>query len=306
MNISIMSKNARQTFSQMISDMSNFQKTVLQKLAKEISSKAPRWSNSADFTAPASNVERLIAKELPDISTEERTILKRSLVAKFALDVPVNALQMNLPESFLSYYSPTMDRLANHLKSDVTSLYPTGDDFFCKDIRLVLHLSIPCGAQDVDLISYVPLKSAIGSVFRSKSTNALVRYVGASGGGIWFRIHTDTRYLSEFDEPGWDRCYRRIAELLVRRRHIRGVVGTSWFFDPQLLEISPRHAFLQQRPLEGGAFNLRHGTDEIDIEQSTRTSPTRRRLYQEGTYVPVCYSLLWPRKYLISWAEMDE
>ena len=99
--------------------------------------------------------------------------------------------------------------------------------------------------------------------------------------------------------------YLRIAELLERQQDIRGMVGTSWFYDPQLLEISPCLAYLQQRPLERGAFLLRHGTGLFDIEHATMTSKTRHRLYQEGKYTPIVYSLLWPRQDLISWAEQN-
>jgi hypothetical protein len=81
------------------------------------------------------------------------------------------------------------------------------------------------------------------------------------------------------------------------------MVGTSWFYDPHLLQISPHFAYLQQRPLEGGAFLMRHRTGRFDIEHATMTSRTRRRLYQEGKYTPMCYSLLWPRKDLIFWAK---
>lgn len=30
-----------------------------------------------------------------------------------------------------------------------------------------------------------------------------------------------------------------------------------------------------------------------------------QRSHNEGKYTPVCYSLLWPRKELISWAEQN-
>ncbi len=81
------------------------------------------------------------------------------------------------------------------------------------------------------------------------------------------------------------------------------MVGTSWFYDPALPAISPRLAYLQQRPLEAGAFLVRHGRGAIYTERATLTSETRRKLYEEGKYLPVCFSLVWPRDALIAWAE---
>ena len=92
---------------------------------------------------------------------------------------------------------------------------------------------------------------------------------------------SDVFALNEFNEQGWDKCYLRIADLLDLRKDIQGMIGTSWFYDPQLLEISPRLAYLQKCPLERGAFLLRHGTGHFDIEHATMTSKTRRRLYNE-------------------------
>jgi hypothetical protein len=109
--------------------------------------------------------------------------------------------------------------------------------------------------------------------------------------------------LNDFNERGWDNCFLRIAELLERKKDIRGLVGTSWFYDPQLLKISPRLAYLRQRPLERGAFLLRHRTGSVDIENATMKSETRLRLYQEGKYTPIVLSIVWPRKDLICWAD---
>jgi len=82
------------------------------------------------------------------------------------------------------------------------------------------------------------------------------------------------------------------------------MVGTSWFYDPQLLAISPRLAYLQTTPLAHGAFLVRHGSGAIHTELATATSPTRRALAEKGSYIPVCYSLVWPRAELVRWASL--
>jgi hypothetical protein len=43
------------------------------------------------------------------------------------------------------------------------------------------------------------------------------------------------------------------------------------------------------------------GTSDFDIASATARSPTRRKLYEAGKYVPISYTLLWPRERLLRW-----
>jgi hypothetical protein len=119
----------------------------------------------------------------------------------------------------------------------------------------------------------------------------------------WFRIHTESRYLNDFNEAGWDACYMRIVALLRAHSEVLGMAGTSWFYDPQLDAVSPRLTYLRLRPLERGVSILRSGTSAFDIASATAKSSSRRRLYEEGKYIPVSYNLLWPREALLAWAD---
>ena len=80
------------------------------------------------------------------------------------------------------------------------------------------------------------------------------------------------------------------------------MAGTSWFYDPQLETVSPRLSYLRARPIERGAFIVRSGTLPFDIQSATAKSENRRRLYEAGKYIPVAYTLLWPREKLLAWA----
>jgi hypothetical protein len=303
MSVELITKQAKQAFYQIFSGLPKHHGTVLSDICDEILSKIGRGAEAADFQAPVKKVETTILKNTANLSKNDKDVLKRSLVAKLALNLPTIVEKMDLPTSIIELYPDSFTRLADHLKNNRDDPYDLTDDFFIKDIRFVLGLSIPCGAQIVDLISKVRLRSVLLSLFRSRNISAIIRYARVKGYGPWFRSHNESRYLTDFNELGWHNCYLRIAELLERRQNIRGMVGTTWFYDPQLIEISPRLAYLQQRPLEHGAFSLRHGTGIFDIKNATMKSKTRLRLYQEGKYTPICYTLLWPRKDLISWAK---
>ena len=121
----------------------------------------------------------------------------------------------------------------------------------------------------------------------------------------WFRPHTEGRYLNEFNDAGWQDCYREIARLLERHPQIRGMAATSWFYDPALGEISPRLDYLRRLPMDHGALLVRHGTTPFDIHSATATSASRRALHEAGNYDPVCCSILWDRRDLIAWAKAN-
>ena len=244
----VIPQQTKQAFYQMLLDLPGDQLTVLSEILDKILPRIDRWSNVADFWAPIREVETIFLRWTANFPKHYQLVLRRSLMAKLALNLPTVVEKMNLPRSISVLYRDAFERVANHLKNNRDDPYNLTDDFFLKDIRFVLGLSIPCGAQVVDMISKVPLHSVILSFFRSKNLSAIVRYARVKGYGPWFRIHTESRYLSDFDEQGWDNCYLRIAELLEHQKDVRGMVGTSWFYDPQLLEISPHLAYLQAAP----------------------------------------------------------
>ncbi|QYU70256.1 hypothetical protein J4558_09120 [Leptolyngbya sp. 15MV] len=83
------------------------------------------------------------------------------------------------------------------------------------------------------------------------------------------------------------------------------MIATSWFYDPVVSEISPRLAYLRRVPMENGAVAVSHGTTQFDIDSATATSPTRRAMYEDGTYLPQCWSILWPRAAMLAWSRSE-
>ncbi len=292
-----------QALSQHFSGLAGERALLLDQIKDEILLNLPQYARMGDFRQPVQKIESIFLKKAAHLYQDEQNNLKRALVAKLALHLPKIIDKMNLPSSILELYPDAFTRLADFLKRPSIDAYDVTSDYFRKDIRFVLGLSIPCGALVVDMTSRVALRSLILSVFRSNKANVIIRYAIAGGNGYWLRGHVDSRYLTEFNEIGNDNFYLYVAELMERKKEIRGYVGTSWYFDPQLLKISPRLAYLQERPRTGGAFFLRHGSEQSDIAMAIKTSETRRRLYEQGKYIPICYSMLWPRKELITWAE---
>lgn len=233
-----------------------------------------------------------------------RSAFARAFVAALAIRQAKKLHDSGFPLSVLALYPIAYTRLAQYLRTKADATYWVGQDAFLKDIRLAGGFSVPCGAQDVDLISTISKGSGLKAIVKWREfSNGWT--VLRDGGPPWFSIHTDQRYTEDFNEAGWDRCYRRIAEMLVQQPSIKGMVGTSWFYDPQIVTVSPRLAYLQFNPVQRGAFLLPHGPGKIHTERATQKSETRKQLYDEGKYLPVCYSLIWHRSSLIGWATAE-
>jgi hypothetical protein len=174
-------------------------------------------------------------------------------------------------------------------------------DIFLKDFGLASLRLYAAAAQLIDLRSGLPRSL----LFRS-GLDGLVRGVRmlADCGGFkpMLQIHTHTAYLEEFNEAGWEECYRTCVDIYRARPEIRGMCGGSWFYDPQLSSISPRLAYLVETPCGAGAHLLFTDKTGDFVQDAIATSPSRRKLYDEGKYHPRRYTLVWSRAAQMKWA----
>jgi hypothetical protein len=272
------------------------------RLQSTIAGRRNEYAAIEDFAEPSAKVDQLFLEWTKSLGADEKRRLKRAFMAKLALGLPEVVKNLSLPESILALYPEASARLSAYLTNLADDAeYGAKEESFRKDVRFVLGLSVPCGARIIDLVSRVSLQSVMLSALRAKNLSVLPKYLRAGGTGQWFRHHVDSRYVSEFTEEGLEKFYLRVADLLERNKSIKGLTGTSWYYDPEVAKVSPRLAYLQLLG-ERGAFFLRHGTGPSAVANATKTSETRRRLYQEGKYIPTSYSMLWPRKAMLAWA----
>lgn len=297
-------QQTQQYFNQIYSSLSRDQLKVLNDILDEIFLKIGFVSNIANSHEIVKQVQTIFREKTATFSDNDKVVLKRSLVAKLVLNLPVILEKMNLPKSIIDLYPDAFRGVANKLQDTTAEPHSLTDDFLLRDLRFALGLSIPCSPFFVDMNLRIRFSRVIYEVLRNGDLNNFIRYVYAKGYGPWFRLHLDARCLEDYNEKGRDESFLRIAELLERRDDIRGIVGTGWLYDPQILEISPHLAYIQKRFIERGAFRLiGHSPTQRDIEFAIEKSKTRRRLYQEKKYIPKIYSIVWPRKELICWAE---
>jgi hypothetical protein len=229
-------------------------------------------------------------------NTDVRDIARQALRCQAG---GINSL--NLPAKIAELYPMAFKRLADYLHTLVDSYPP---DHKHKDWVLTTGESVPVTrSHSVDLssrIGYHASLALIAALPRWRYAGDLLRGRPVAP---WLRAHTEPRWLEDWNEAGWDEVYRQCARLLRSRSQLLGLAATAWFYDPQLAGISPHLCYCRERLVDRGAIVMRVGTSDFDIASATARSPTRRKLYDAGKYVPVSYTLLWPRERLLRWAD---
>lgn len=205
-------------------------------------------------------------------------------------------------------FETNYDRIINSVELESPEgAYLYSNDKFCKDLALTYFRLIPMGAQKINL-SGLSKQFLLKCGFKQFIQG--LNFVGMEMGGFspLFEMHTDSNdphLLGEFNEEGWIRFYKRMPDIFKLYPDVKGVFGSSWFFDPALDHISPRLAYLRTTVTDNGGKLFYIGPDEQSANNATSKSKTRKKLYQEGKYKPADYLLVWPRECLIAWAERN-
>lgn len=258
---------------------------------------APHW----DFDQPAHRAEEALADAFGPALTDDH---RRALVAHWALEMPRRIAAETLPRVVRQLYPEWIDRLAAFLTAAAD---PYDRDFWAKDVRISLVLSVPgARTQMIDLSSPMGPGQVLRHAREGWGWSVIPAYAAAQAWKPWLEVHTESRELSDFNEAGWDRAWATAAEILKRRPEMAGMLGSSWFYDPPLETISPRLAYLRLNPLRHGAFMVHQGPGDIHTQRAATSSPTRKALIEAGEYTARSWIVAWPRTALIRWAQGRE
>ncbi len=245
---------------------------------------------SADFVQAYQAVADQYPQQAAGYQALAMTEIVRASAARLA--------KLQITDDIRALTLDNLSRILNNIAGKDYDYMVLGDDQFDKDLACASLRLVCAGAQK---IHRVRLPNYTIKRHPLKWLSA-VREVGLNG--VLYEIHTDSNdpyLMSEFNEDGWIACYRRIAEQF-KLDEVQGITGTSWFFDPKLAAISPRLAYLRNIIVDNGGISINAGSNESSIESATRTSPTRRELYNKGEYLPTAYTLIWPRAAMLEWA----
>lgn len=196
--------------------------------------------------------------------------------------------------------------LAQSLEHVLHALQTEGEDYF--DIKNVLYI------KDLAVAS-LKIKPA-GPLIIERS--GIPRKIATSGGmrqffsflkmtmmqrslSPYYEIHHYTPLTEHFTEQGWHDAYRIIARMLHETPDCLGLLGGSWFYDPEVARISPHLGYLRDFPALHGAKFYRGWHSEDSTHCATLTSKKRKSLYAKGEYNPISYVMIWQRDAILTW-----
>lgn len=262
--------------------------------AEAAAAAAPHW----DFDQPAHRAEEALAAAFGAALTDDH---RRALIALWALEMPARVPAADMPPAVMALYPEWIQRLAFFLS---TADGPYDRDFWAKDVRISLVLSVPgARTQLIDLSSPMGPGNVLRHAREGWGWSVIPAYAAAQAWKPWLEVHMDIRDLSDFNEAGWDRTWAVAADICKLRPEMAGMLGSTWFYDPPLEQISPRLAYLRLNPLKHGAFMVHQGPGEIHTQRASTASPTRAALIEKGEYTARSWTLAFPRAALIRWAD---
>jgi hypothetical protein len=253
------------------------------------------------FLAPAQCIDAMLSDgSFPKaVDAPGRTRLRCVAIARLALHH--FRVSDSLPPSVLALYPDFFRRMAKFLTEGAGEAYD--EEYFAKDVRYALGVTAPAGALQFDFNYHISPKLILRHALEAKDWRPLVAYIASAGWGRWYSEHIDLRAMRDFNPDGWTAHCVRMAEVLALNPGVRGIVGVGWFYDPAVSENSPGLAYIRRTQLRHGGFLVRIGTEPHHIQNAIYRSAVRRRLYEEGKYLPTCYMLAWPKASLMAWAK---
>ncbi|MFT5334802.1 MAG: hypothetical protein ACJAUG_002858 [Halioglobus sp.] len=238
--------------------------------------------------------EQSVARENELAAYELNKFLCRTLLEQFTL----TTVLCNWPEQFRSLYKEQLQRIEGQLSHEPDSYFSFSNDPFRKDLAILRHRLIPCGAEFAMPFSGVSRSLLIKDGWRQAGKFLRVM---ATCRGIkpFLELHMHPKHVTAFNPDGWMETYDNLADLLAVNPSFLGVQSTSWFLDPALEQVSPHLAYLRQVPELCGAIFLYAGGDDSKHSGALATSQTRRTLHAAGKYCPRLFTRIWPRQSLL-------
>lgn len=220
-------------------------------------------------------------------------ILLQFLLVRLIADFSPEDLAFNITEGIVEFYQQSFARILGQPMPE------KADDSYFKDLALASGALFPAGERVVEPFSVLQ-RSLMFNAGVTQSLQFLKSGVLAGGYKPVFRLHVHLAEQSRLSEQSWWQTCQRLAQMLELNPGIRGVVGSSWYYDPQVPAISPHLGFINKLLAENGAYWF-FSHIEGSNSGAFATSNTRKQAFETGRYLPRNYVVFWPRGRVLNW-----
>ncbi len=222
------------------------------------------------------------------------------VVAELIEDFEHRFETLGLSDLFRFEFKRSFKRILLQAKSDrVRALASFGNDVFMKDLGIARLILIPCVSHVIYRYAGIPRRVLLTG--RGAGWVELVKTLALDTRAFrpYLENHVHLAMLDEFTPEGRERCLRLVAELLRCWPDSRGLIGTSWYYDPAVGRVSRNLAYLHDVPAGRGACFLDMGESEDARAGALARSPSRRLLAETGAYSPRNFMMIWSRRKIL-------
>ncbi len=212
-----------------------------------------------------------------------------------------------LPDEVKASCEEQLERIVGEIETHArpSGFYRYSEDAFCKDLAVCTLRLIPIQGRMFEWVRF-PARTVFKGGWRESLQGMAFLLLECRGRAPFLEEHWATHdpgFKEKFTFEGMIRYYRLVAEVMKLDNRIRGHFGTGWMNDPHVERVSPRLAYFCYFHQANGGRIFYTGSGEDATRSATSTSGTRRRLCEEGKYMPANYTHAWSRKKLIRWAD---
>jgi hypothetical protein len=234
----------------------------------------------------------------------------RLVLARLILPALERLPDKSLPDEVKASYEEQFERILNEIETNARppGFYRHSEDAFSKDLAICTLKLIPIHGRTCERVVF-PARSLLEGGWRQAVSGMAFLFLECGGRVPFLQSHWVTHvpgFKEKLTLEGAILFHRLVAKVMRRDDQIRGLFGTGWMNDPHMERVSPRLACFRYFHLANGARMFRTGRSENATRAATAASATRRRLYEEGKYVPTNYTNVWSRKRLLRWADEME
>lgn len=235
-----------------------------------------------------------------------RANLLREILSKLIEENESKIDELNYPDSVRALIHTEFQRIKNTISD-------SEDDYFALkthrtrcDFRIACFGRVPVGVEHMESGGVPRSLSYRGGFVQGLNFLRMFRQTG--GFKPFYDIHIGhgikpAGFLLVYSREAQAQVYRNVAACLQMNSQYRGLMASSWWYDPQLEQVSPYLTYIREVMVQNGAFLFCYGRTSGSLDDALVNSPARQKMYKEGKYSPASYTVVWPRESLIAWAK---
>lgn len=178
--------------------------------------------------------------------------------------------------------------------------YALAQDRFVKDLQIARLRLLPTGPFLVDRYQGFSRAAFLRGRGPLGVPRAVLDYLALGGSRPWHEMHAYDLGMRHVSAAGWSDFLQVARGLVEQDPSFRGFIGTGWWYDPAIADVSPHLAFMRRVPASIGARFYIMPPSSDAVAYAVANSPERAALVASGTYQPRNWMVAIPRDLLLA------